>query len=62
MKSSNRFYGLDSMFRKFLNLFKKKTFPCIVWDGKIIRYLTLTQKQINEMNNQGLSVTKKEDC
>lgn len=50
------------MFKKILKLFKKETFPCIVWDGKIIRYLTLTQKQIDEMNNQGLSVTKKEDC
>ena len=51
------------MFEKIKNLFKKQeTFPCIVWDGKIIRYLTLSQKQIDKMNNQGLSVTKKEEC
>lgn len=50
------------MFKKIKNLFKKETFPCIVWDGKIIRYLTLSQKQIDKMNNQGLSVTKKEEC
>lgn len=50
------------MLKKIKNLFKKETFPCIVWDGKIIRYLTLSQKQIDKMNNQGLSVTKKEEC
>jgi hypothetical protein len=50
------------MFKKIKNLFRKETFPCIVWDGKIIRYLTLSQKQIDKMNNQGLSVTKKEEC
>jgi len=50
------------MLKKIKNLFTKETFPCIVWDGKIIRYLTLSQKQIDKMNNQGLSVTKKEEC
>ena len=51
------------MFEKIKNLFKKEeTFPCIVWDGKIMRYLTLTQKQIDKMNNQGLTVTKKDEC
>ena len=50
------------MFEKIKRLFIKETFPCIVWDGKIIRYLTLTQKQIDKMNNEGLSVTKKEEC
>ena len=50
------------MLKKIKNLFKKESFPCIVWDGKIMRYLTLTQKQIDKMNNQGLSVTKKEEC
>ena len=55
------------MFERIKELFKKKEiFPCIVWDGKIMRYLDLSQKQINEMNNsskyEGWNVTKKEDC
>ena len=51
------------MFEKIKDLFKKQeVFPCIVWDGKIIRYLDLTQKQIDEMTTQGLTITKKEDC
>ncbi len=50
------------MFEKIKKLLKKETFSCIVWDGKIMRYLTLTQKQIDKMNNEGLSVTKKEEC
>uniref|UniRef100_UPI0040481C1F hypothetical protein n=1 Tax=Aliarcobacter sp. TaxID=2321116 RepID=UPI0040481C1F len=55
------------MFEKIKNLFKKeKTFPCIVWDGKIMRYLDLTQKQIDEMSNskeyKDWKITKKEDC
>ena len=50
------------MLKKIKNFFKPETFPCIVWDGKIMRYLTLTQKQIDKMNNQGLTVTKKDEC
>jgi hypothetical protein len=50
------------MFEKIKNLFIKETFPCIVWDGKIMKYLDLTQKQIDEMTNKGLSVTKKDEC
>ncbi len=50
------------MFKSIKKLFIKETFSCIVWDGKIIRYLTLTQKQIDKMNNQGLTVTKKDEC
>ena len=50
------------MFEKIKKLFKKETFACIVWDGKVIKYLDLTQKQIDEMNNKGFTVTKKEDC
>ncbi|MBY0541716.1 MAG: hypothetical protein WCR78_12260 [Arcobacteraceae bacterium] len=54
------------MFEKIKKLFKKETFPCIVWDGKIMRYLDLTQKQIDEMNNsskyKNWKVTKKEEC
>lgn len=53
------------MFEKISNLFKKqKAFPCIVWDGKIIKYLDLTQKQIDrfEKTNKDWTITKKEDC
>ena len=53
------------MFEKIKNLFKKqKVFPCVVWDGKIIRYLDLTQKQIDKFEkiNKDLTITKKEDC
>ena len=50
------------MFEKIKDLFKKETFSCIVWDGKIMKYLDLTQKQIDEMTKRGLTITKKEDC
>ena len=53
------------MFQKIKNLFKKQnTFPCIVWDGKIIRYLDLTQKQIENLEkiNKNWTITKKEEC
>lgn len=53
------------MFEKIKNLFKKQeVFPCIVWDGKIIKYLDLTQKQIEklEKTNTNWTITKKEDC
>ena len=50
------------MFKSIKKLFIKETFSCIVWDGKTMRYLTITQKQIDKMNNQGLTVTKKDEC
>ena len=50
------------MFKSIKKLFIKETFSCIVWNGKIMKYLTLTQKQIDKMNNQGLTVTKKDEC
>lgn len=53
------------MFAKIGNLFKKQeTFPCIIWDGKIIKYLDLTQKQIDKMQekNKNWMITKKEEC
>lgn len=40
------------MFNKLKKLFKKeKYFECIVWDGKKMSYPTLSQKQIDEINN-----------
>ncbi|MDD3054932.1 MAG: hypothetical protein PHE16_03530 [Aliarcobacter sp.] len=53
------------MFEKIRKLFRKqKAFPCIIWDGKVIKYLDLTQKQIDKMQekNKNLMITKKEDC
>ena len=55
------------MFEKIKNLFKKEErFSCIVFDGKTIKYLDLTQKQINEINTnpeyEGWTVTKKDEC
>ncbi|AXH09915.1 hypothetical protein AHALO_1547 [Malaciobacter halophilus] len=38
------------MLKKIKSLFKKKTFSCIVWDGKSMKYLNLTQKEIDEIN------------
>lgn len=54
------------MFSKIKELFvKEETFPCIVWDGKMMKYLDLTQKQIDEINNlpkyEDWSATKKEE-
>ena len=41
------------MFDKIKTIFKKeKTFACIVWDGKTMSYPHLTQKQIDEINNE----------
>ena len=55
------------MFEKIKSIFKKeKTFACIVWNGKTMSYPHLTQKQIDEINNdpkyKNWSVTlKRED-
>jgi len=44
---------------------KEETFPCIVWDGKMMNYLDLTQTQINNINTaaeyDGWSVTINEE-
>lgn len=50
------------MFDKIKAIFKKEqTFACIVWNGKTMSYPTLTQKEIDEINNnpkyEGWSVT-----
>ncbi len=52
------------MFEKLKNIFKTETFPCIVWDGKKMKYLDLTQKQIDELRekNKDWTITKKEEC
>lgn len=55
------------MFSKIKKLFaKEETFPCIIWDGKTMKYLDLTQKEIDDINTlekyKGWTVTKKDDC
>mgnify|MGYP000019228100 FL=1 len=54
------------MFEKIKSLFKKETFPCIVWDGKRMKYLDLTQKQIDKFKTDPIykdwTITKKEEC
>ncbi len=55
------------MFDKFIDIFKKtERFPCIVWDGKMMKYLDLTQKEIDDINTlpkyEGWSVSKKDEC
>ncbi len=54
------------MFDKIKNFFKEEErFPCIIWDGKTMKYLDLTQKEIDKMQtspqNEGWIITKKED-
>jgi len=54
------------MLDKLKNLFKKEEkFACIIWDGKMMKYLDLTQKEIDDINNlpeyKDWTVTKKDD-
>lgn len=51
------------MFKTIKNIFKKEErFSCIVWDGKKMRYLDLTKKEIEDMKKEGLMVTLKDEC
>ena len=53
------------MFEAIKNLFKKQeTFPCIIWDGKIMKYLALSQKLIDKLleKNKDWTITKIEEC
>lgn len=55
------------MLAKLKSLFKKEeTFACIIWDGKMMKYLDLTEKEINDINTlpkyEGWTVNKKDDC
>lgn len=53
------------MFEKIKNMFNKKTYSCIVWDGKSMKYLDLTKKEIEEIENnpkyKGWSITLNEN-
>jgi len=49
------------------NIFKKeKTFECIIWDGKTMRYQDLTQKQIDKFKTsdeyKNCTITLKDEC
>lgn len=53
--------GIISFFK---NIFKKEiTYSCLIWDGKTMTYLNLTQKQIDQklLSNKNLVITKKDD-
>lgn len=55
------------MFDKIKNIFKKEeTFSCIVWDGKTMKYLDLTKKEIEDIRNspkyEGWTVTLKDEA
>ena len=53
------------MLEAIKNLFKKEEiFSCIVFDGKIMKYLDLTQKQIDKLQeeNKDWLITKQEEC
>ena len=53
-----------SLFSNIKNLFeKKKVFYCIVWDGKTMSYLNLSQKEIDKklLLNKELIITKKDE-
>jgi len=55
---------LKKIFSVFLNIFKKeKRFSCIIWDGKTLSYLNLTNKEIKtrEEENKNIQITKKEE-
>ena len=43
---------------------KEETFSCIVFDGKTMKYLKLTQKEIDKLKleNKDWVITKQEGC
>jgi len=59
----NYFEKITTSIRKIFE--KKVHFPCIIWDGKTMTYLNLTQdeidKRLRETNNEELTITKKDE-
>jgi len=58
--------ALKNIYTNLKNIFKKeKVYYCLVWDGKIMNYMNLTQKQIDNMyknsSNKDLLITKKDE-
>jgi len=52
--------------KSFKRIFEKEVrFPCIIWDGKTMTYLNLTQEEIDlrlqETTNKELTITKKDE-
>ncbi len=55
---------LKKIFFFILSFFKKEVrFACIIWDGKTMSYLDLTDDEIISMKkkNKDLEITKKEE-
>ncbi len=55
------------MFNKIKELFKKEErFSCIIFDGKEMKYMDLTQKEIDEMKSnpkyKDWTINKKDEC
>lgn len=52
----------DNIKRLFV---KEERIPCMIWDGKIINYLDLTQREIDKMeensSNKDFKITKKSE-
>ncbi len=59
----NYFEKISRIIKKIFE--KEVRFPCIIWDGKTMTYLNLTQKEIDtkllETDNKELTITKKEE-
>ncbi len=57
---------ISNIFKIIKSMFIKETiYPCIVWDGKTMNYMNLTQTKIENIRNskerEGWSVTIHED-
>jgi len=59
----NYFEKISNSIKKIFE--KEVRFPCIIWDGKTMTYLNLTQKEIDtrllETDNEELTITKKDE-
>jgi len=59
----NYFEKIISIVKKIFE--KEVRFPCIIWDGKTMTYLNLTQDEIDtrlrETDNEELTITKKDE-
>jgi len=56
----------EKIIKSTKKIFEKEVrFPCIIWDGKTMTYLNLTQdeidKRLRETDNKELRITKKDE-
>jgi len=56
----------EKITKSIKKIFEKEVrFPCIIWDGKTMTYLNLTQdeidKRLRETTNKELRITKKDE-